>query len=346
MILKDPMQENRKRDHIEMATSAQSSKADIDARFFYEPLLSAHPKQNDQSLATTFLGKQLGAPLWISSMTGGVGEARIINQNLARVAREFKLGMGLGSCRVLLESDQYFEDFNLRPILGDELPFFANLGIAQLENLVLEQKVSRLATLVERLQADGIIIHINPLQEWFQKEGDRLTLSPLETLTRFLSQYHGKVLVKEVGQGMGPMSLKALLDLPIAGIELAGFGGTNFSKLEILRTKAGHTNEYALARVGHTALEMIEMINSFSAANSQYAKKEIIISGGVNDILDGHYYQQTLKNNSVIGFAKRFLDHSENYEQLQKWTEDQIQSLKMARAFLKARSIAEAPCKL
>jgi len=168
MIIKDPMQETRKRDHIEMATNAQTSGAIVDSRFFYEPLLSAHPTQNNSSLETTFFGKNLGAPFWISSMTGGVGEARVINQNLARVAREFKLGMGLGSCRVLLESDQYFEDFNLRPILGDDLPFFANLGIAQLEKLVLQNEIKKIANLVERLEADGLIIHVNPLQEWFQ----------------------------------------------------------------------------------------------------------------------------------------------------------------------------------
>jgi len=345
MIIKDPMQETRKRDHIEMATNAQTSRANVDSRFFYEPLMSAHPQSNVSTLETSIFGKKLGAPFWISSMTGGVGEARVINQNLARVAREFKLGMGLGSCRVLLESDQYFEDFNLRPILGDDLPFFANLGIAQLEKLVLQNEIKKIAHLVERLEADGLIVHVNPLQEWFQAEGDRLTLSPLETLTRFLADYRGKVVVKEVGQGMGPQSLKALLDLPIAGIELAGFGGTNFSKIEILRSKSANEIDQSLAYVGHTSFEMISFLNSLVEKNTAYAKKEIIISGGVSNVLDGHYLQQNLKSNSVIGIAKRFLDHAENYNQLQKWTDDQIQSLKMARAFLKAKPIAEIPCK-
>ena len=338
MVLKDPMQENRKRDHIIMAEEAQHEKGLLDSRFFYEPLLSAHPEILDNSIATTIFGKKLNAPLWVSSMTGGVGEARIINQNLAKVCREFGLGMGLGSCRVLLESDHYFNDFNLRPILGDDLPFFANLGIAQVEKLVLQNKTDLIGAMVEKLSADGLFIHVNPLQEWFQTEGDRLTLSPLETLKRFLAVYKGKVIVKEVGQGMGPESLKALLALPIAGIELAAFGGTNFSKLEMLRGK--NTKGSELSNVGHTAEEMVLMLNSLAASD-----KEIIISGGISDMLDGYYLRSNLKMNSVIGFAKKFLDHAENYNHLQQWTADQIETLKMAQAFLRVRPIMEAPCK-
>ncbi len=345
MILKDPMQENRKRDHIEMASQAQMEKAQVDPRFFYEPMLSSHPVKAENTIATNFLGKNLAAPLWISSMTGGVGEARIINQNLARLAREFSLGMGLGSCRVLLENDQYFEDFNLRPILGHELPFYANLGIAQVEKLVLSENINKISEMVERLDADGLIIHINPLQEWYQPEGDRLSLSPIETITLLIHKFKRKILVKEVGQGMGPQSLKALFDLPIAGVELAGFGGTNFSKLEILRTKADKEASSSLSKVGHTALEMALMINSLLGSNSSYGNKEIIVSGGISDVLDGYHVKETLKLNSVIGFAKNFLDHAEDYEQLKKWTTDQIQMLKMAHAFLKVRPIPEGQWK-
>ncbi len=341
MILKDPMQETRKRDHIEMATLAQMEKAQVDTRFFYEPMLSSHPVNSKNSLSTTFLGKNLAAPLWISSMTGGVGEARIINQNLARLAREFSLGMGLGSCRVLLESDQYFEDFNLRPIIGSDLPFYANLGIAQVEKLVLSNNTNKISDLIDRLDADGLIIHVNPLQEWFQPEGDRLTLSPVESIARLIPKFKKNIIVKEVGQGMGPESLKALLELPIAGIELAGFGGTNFSKLEILRTKENKNSTTSLSKVGHSALEMASMINSLIGSGSHSGARDVIISGGISDILDGYYVRENLKLNSVIGFAKSFLNHAENYELLQKWTADQIQTLKMAKAFLKVRPLPE-----
>lgn len=335
------MQETRKRDHIELTKLAQTSGFEVDSRFFYEPMLAAHPN-SDFDISTTFLGKKIAAPFWISSMTGGVGEARHINQNLAKVCSEFSLGMGLGSCRNLLESDKYFEDFNLRPILGSDLPFFANLGIAQVEELVSLGEVKKIFDIISKLDADGLIIHVNPLQEWFQPEGDRFSKSPIETITKFCEQnssYNKKIIVKEVGQGIGPRSLKALLDLPVHAIELASFGGTNFSKLEVLRSSGIETKGIAaLTKVGHTSIEMIEILNSLLKSNPKYTEKQIIISGGIENFLDGFYLQELLAFTSIIGQAKNFLAHSENYEELKTFTHGQIEGLKMARAFLTVKN--------
>lgn len=349
MISKDSMdikQEERKKDHIDLAVSSQLPRRMVDSRFFYEPLLSAHPASHSAApsdLAFSFLGKTLKAPLWISSMTGGTGEARHINQNLARLCREMGLGMGLGSCRVLLADDadskKYFPDFNLRPVIGKELPFFANLGIAQIETLISRGETQKIVNMTGALDADGLIVHINPLQEWFQPEGDRLNKSPLETLTKLCRSIDTKIVVKEVGQGMGPKSLKALLDLPIAGIELAAFGGTNFTRLEQLRSK--EKKGEAFSRVGHTALEMVEFLNELARGNSAYTKKQIIISGGIENTLDGYYLRENLKYPSVIGQAKNFLIHANNYEELVQFAAEEIAGLKMAKAFLTARPLTQ-----
>ena len=337
VVKKDSMQESRKRDHIELTQKSQTLRSMVDSRFYYEPLLSAHPAI-DSDTSINFLGKKMAAPFWISSMTGGVGEARHINQNLAQVCHEFSLGMGLGSCRALLESDRYFEDFNLRPILGSQLPFFANLGVAQLETLVEQNAINKILDLLNRLDTDGLIIHVNPLQEWFQPEGDKFQYSPLETITKICAGFlHSdkKIIVKEVGQGMGPRSLKGLLDLPIHAIELASFGGTNFSKLELLRSSGVDVKEIeSLAKVGHTSLEMIGFLNNLLAANHKYSEKQIIISGGIENFLDGFYLQEQLNFSSVIGQAKNFLSRSENLEELRAFTASQIEGLKMSRAFL------------
>jgi isopentenyl-diphosphate delta-isomerase len=330
-------QETRKQDHIEMALAAQTTRIEADDRFYYEPLLSGHPSAANQ-LKTIFLDKTMNAPFWVSSMTGGVGPAKHLNQNLARLCREFGLGMGLGSCRVLLNDDTYLNDFKLRPILGEDLPFFANLGIAQVEQLLGERVLeNKLNDLIKKLDADGIIIHINPLQEWFQPEGDRLKFSPLETLEKFCEIFKHKIIVKEVGQGMGPKSLKALLDLPIDAIELAAFGGTNFTKLEQLRDRANQSE--ALVKVGHTAPEMVSMINAIVQGNAEYNKKHIIISGGIDNVLDGYYLRENLKLNSVIGQAKNFLVHADNYDDLRFYTEGIINGYKIAKAFLVAKPI-------
>lgn len=349
MISKDSMdikQEERKKDHIDLAVSSQLPRRMVDSRFFYEPLLSAHPDaQNSIDLSQSFLGKTLKAPFWISSMTGGTGEARHINQNLARVCSAFGFGMGLGSCRVLLSDDadskKFFPDFNLRPLLGKDLPFFANLGIAQVEALIASGETGKITAMIGALEADGLIVHINPLQEWFQPEGDRLKKAPLETLTKLCSLANYKIIVKEVGQGMGPKSLKAILDLPVAGIELAAFGGTNFTRLEQLRSKEKRGE--AFSRVGHTALEMVEFLNELARGNAAYAAKQIIISGGIENCLDGFYLRETLNYPSVIGQAKNFLVHAHNYDDLAQFAAEETAGLKMAKAFLQARPAMQGP---
>ena len=117
---------DRKKDHIDLAFKARAQMDEIDRRFNYEPLMAKHP--SGELPAFDFLGKTMRAPIWISSMTGGTRLAGKINRNLARACNKFGLGMGLGSCRALLESDEHLEDFDLRNIIGTELPFFANLG--------------------------------------------------------------------------------------------------------------------------------------------------------------------------------------------------------------------------
>jgi isopentenyl-diphosphate Delta-isomerase len=113
------------------------------------------------------------------------------------------MGMGLGSCRALLQGNDHLEDFSLRNILGDDLPLYANLGISQVEQLIHSNRVTLIHDLVSRIEDDGLIIHINYLQEWFQPEGDRLRHPPNDTIKRFLYLANYPLIVKEVGQGMG-----------------------------------------------------------------------------------------------------------------------------------------------
>ncbi len=194
-------------------------------------------------------------------MTGGTKMAGIINRNLARACNEFGMGMGLGSCRIIMDDDTYFEDFNMRPIIGDDYPLYANLGVAQVEELLAEGQPERMQKLIDKLKADGLVIHVNPLQEFCQPEGDRFEKPPVETMQELLELADYPVIVKEVGQGMGPESLKALLKLPIEAIEFAAYGGTNFTLVELLRSESVPREFYRpIAYVGHTASEMVDSI--------------------------------------------------------------------------------------
>ncbi len=328
---------SRKQDHIQLAFKSQIERTSLDDRFYYEPLLAGHPTAEDQH-SFTFLGKTMQTPLWVSSMTGGTEYANVINHNLARVARDFGFGMGLGSCRGLLTSDQYLQDFDVRAIIGDDLPLYANLGIAQLEQLFDEQKSVLISDLIHKLKADGLIIHVNPFQEWLQPEGDHFKYPPIDTIKRVLDAFPDlNIIVKEVGQGMGYKSLEALFQLPIMAVDFAANGGTNFAKLELLRSDAQKQEIYSkLANVGHSAEEMVLMTNQIMNDLGERALcKEVIISGGIKDFLDGYYLINKLSSPAIYGQASAFLKHARgDYKELYDYVSTQIEGLKLAKKYL------------
>lgn len=331
--------EDRKRDHIALAFESQTHRNDLDSRFIYEPMLSAHPTM-DSIPKTDFVGKKQKLPMWVSSMTGGTKMAGTINRNLARACLEFGIGMGLGSCRIILDDDTYFHDFDMRGIIGDELPLWANLGINQVEILCMNKEVEKIQRMVARLKADGLIIHVNPFQEWFQPEGDRLQRSAIESVQDLLEQVDFPIMVKEVGQGMGYESLKALLKLPIAAIEFGAFGGTNFAKVELLRNSEQPKELFEpLSFIGHDALQMLEMINSIADEEGDTIQcKQLIISGGIKSFLDGYYLIKKSKLPAIYGQASTFLKYARgDYEQLQDFVKNQVKGLQMAYAFLRVR---------
>ena len=331
------MTEDRKNDHIDLAFSSQADHLLADPRFTYEPLLGS--SENGKIEPFRFLGKTLRTPMWVSSMTGGSTFARIINTNLAMACREFGMGMGLGSCRILLEDTKYYPDFDVRHIMGDDLPLYANIGIAQLEQMTGDKSTDRILEIVSRLKADGLIIHVNPIQEWLQTEGDILVRPPLETIEEFLMLTRLSIIVKEVGQGMGPESISRLMKLPIDAFEMAAYGGTNFAKVELARTSEQKRELFApVSMVGHTAGEMLEMINQAALANDEIKCRQIIISGGIRSFLDGYYYISKSILPAIYGQASAFLRHAcGDYEDLRQFVSGQITGLIFARAFLKVK---------
>jgi len=328
--------ENRKKDHIDLAFKSRTGKTELDERFHYEPMISAHPR--DGLKPFYFLGKTLTAPIWVSSMTGGTKLAGTINRNLARACREFGMGMGLGSCRIIMDDDTYLEDFDMREIIGDDLPLWANLGIAQIEELVRLRKTEQAVSLVEKLQADGLIIHVNPMQEWFQPEGDILSARPIDTIRQFMENFPFPLIVKEVGQGMGPESLRELLRLPLQAIEFAAFGGTNFARVELMRDeRANQALLEPLSFIGESAPEMVDAVNLITGKEKP-ACRELIVSGGIRNFLDGYYLIEKSKMPAIYGMASAFLKHAtEGYEPLKEFVEAQVRGLEMAYAYLRIR---------
>ena len=333
MASKDPTAEGRKQDHIQLAF--QSAVTQQDPRFYYEPIMSGFPKET--TIPISIANKQMQFPIWISSMTGGTDHAAMINKNLARACGEFGLGMGLGSCRQLLYDNARLKDFDVRALMPDQ-PLITNLGIAQIQELEDEKHLHKIKQLVENLQADGLFIHINPLQEWMQPEGDRYHRPPIDTIKHCLDEFDFPIMVKEVGQGMGPRSLEALLQLPLEAIELGAHGGTNFSLLELLRGDDLRKTAFdGVTKIGHGGEEMAQLINAIISRteDDRIKTKHIIASGGISGFLDGYYLMENIDMPCIYAQASVMLKYaSQSYEALSDYIKTQCEGLLMAQAFL------------
>ncbi|MFO8053814.1 MAG: hypothetical protein R6U19_01440 [Bacteroidales bacterium] len=226
----------------------------------------------------------------------------------------------------------------MREIIGQEQPLFANMGIAQLEEMIKQDRLPELHDLVSLLKADGMIIHVNPMHEFFQHDGDHLQHPPLETIRAYLTTADYPVVVKEVGQGMGNESLRALLKLPLEAIEFGAFGGTNFAKVEMQRDpNADNALFDPLAYIGQTAEEMTLMTNQIRKNEPEALKtNKLIISGGIKNFLDGYYLTAISDIPAVFGMASQFLKYAkEDYKGLKSFAQSQIKGFLMAKTYLK-----------
>jgi len=182
-------------------------------------------------LSTRFLGMGLRAPVLIGAMTGGAELARTINRNLAAAAQELGVGMMLGSQRVMLGDDASATaaaaSFEVRDLAPDVL-LIGNIGLAQ----VCESLTPHLAAAQQRVGANAVAVHVNPLQEAMQEGGDTDFTGSLERLGQLANELDYPVMVKEVGHGIGAAAAHRLRGLPIAAVDVAGAGGTSWARVE------------------------------------------------------------------------------------------------------------------
>ncbi|NEP53619.1 MAG: type 2 isopentenyl-diphosphate Delta-isomerase, partial [Moorea sp. SIO3C2] len=184
--------------------------------------------RSEIDISTTFLGKSLGAPLLISSMTGGTEQAKTINFRLAEVAQHYKLAMGIGSQRVAVEKPEVGHTFAVRSIAPDIL-LFANIGAVQLN---YSYGLEECQKVVDLLTADALILHINPLQECIQANGDTNFKGLLDKINGLCSKLTVPVIAKEVGNGISAAMAQKLLEAGVTAIDVAGAGGTSWAKVE------------------------------------------------------------------------------------------------------------------
>jgi isopentenyl-diphosphate delta-isomerase len=219
----------------------------------------------DVATGVTLFGKTLGVPLLISSMTGGTADAQRINRNLAEAAQRQRVAMGLGSQRAGIEKAELQQTFRVRDVAPDIL-LLANLGAVQFN---YGYTVDQCRRAVEMVEADALILHLNPLQEAVQPEGDvnwKGLLRKIEEVCRTLGK---PVVAKEVGWG-------------VSAIDVAGAGGTSWSQVEMHRAPTEHLRRLAGA-FADWGIPTAESLRYCHAARSGLERKDVLLfaSGGI-----------------------------------------------------------------
>ena len=182
----------------------------------------------DVDIAASFLGFDLRAPLLISSMTGGTTRAAEINRRLARGAEAAGIAFALGSGRAMLEDPTLAVTFDVRAV-APNVVLFANLGAVQLNYGVRPDDARRL---VDALQADGLYLHLNPLQEALQQGGDTNFRGLEAKIAAVCAALDVPVIAKSVGSGIAPSTAARLIACGVAAIDVAGAGGTSWARVE------------------------------------------------------------------------------------------------------------------
>jgi isopentenyl-diphosphate delta-isomerase len=220
----------RKRDHIQVNLEQDVQSALFTGFERYRFIHQALPELNlsEIDLTIRLLGKQLQAPLVISSMTGGTERARAINENLARAAQARGIAMGLGSQRAAIEDPSLAPTYQVRHLAPDIL-LFANLGAIQLN---YRYGVDECRRAVEMIEADALILHLNAIQEAVQWGGDTNWAGLLKKIEQVCRALPVPVIGKEVGWGISETVARQLVEAGVAAIDVAGAGGTSWSEVE------------------------------------------------------------------------------------------------------------------
>ena len=230
---------------------------------------------SDVDICTQFLNKTLKAPILISSMTGGTERAKIINCRLAKAAQKYGLAMGVGSQRIAVENPDLADTFAVRSFAPDAV-LLANLGAVQLN---YTYGLSQCSRVVDILQADALILHLNPLQECIQPNGDTKFKGLLDKIKQLCQQLEVPVIVKEVGNGISTAMATKLIDAGVAVIDVAGAGGTSWAKVESQRAENNLQR-----RLGRTFADWgISTADCIVQIRQQYPNLPLIASGGLRN---------------------------------------------------------------
>jgi isopentenyl-diphosphate Delta-isomerase len=234
----------RKKEHLELClTDAVSFKNKTTGFERYDFLHYAISEVDITKInfETKFLRKKINYPFLISCMTGGIDASESINAKLSVAANELNIALGVGSQRQALENKSYHNTYKVIRQNAPNIPILGNIGAAQ---IAMMKNVKDVQYLVNLIEADAMVIHLNPAQELMQPEGDILQKGLLKNIGKFVRFLSVPIFVKEVGSGISKLAAKKLLDVGVSGIDVAGAGGTSWTGVEILRNNENAEHEF------------------------------------------------------------------------------------------------------
>ncbi len=272
--------ERRKDEHLRINLEEDVRSALSTGLARYRFVHQALPEINLEDVRTDLklFGRTLAAPLLISSMTGGTAEGARINRHLAEAAQMVGVALGVGSQRAALETPQAAATFRVRRFAPDVL-LFANLGAVQLN---YGYGVEHCRRAVDMIEADALILHLNPLQEALQPEGDTRFAGLLRKIEAVARALEVPVVVKEVGWGLSPRVARQLANAGVAALDVAGAGGTSWSQVEMHRAPDAHYRALAAAFVDWG----IPTVESLRAVRAAVPHLPVFASGGLRTGVD------------------------------------------------------------
>lgn len=271
---------NRKKDHVDLTITNQTQyhkRTGFDDFYFNHDAL---PEVNfdDISTESSLLGRTFSFPLMISSMTGGYADAGPVNGIIAEFCEQYNLPFGVGSQRVMLEHPEQTDSFSIARKKAPNAFIAANIGGVQ---LIEGWSIEKTRVIIDAIEADALIVHLNPLQEMMQPEGDRNFQGVLKGIESLVKEAGVSIIAKETGAGISGYSAKRLLNAGVQAIDVAGAGGTSWSKVENHR-KSNTEPNYEFDEWGIPTTVCIQQI-----ADLQWERSfELIASGGIRTASD------------------------------------------------------------
>jgi isopentenyl-diphosphate delta-isomerase len=292
---------NRKSEHIRIVRDEDTAAEGVTTAFErfrlpHEALPEIDLRKVD--LRTRVLGRDLKAPILISCMTGGSELAKTVNRRLAAAAQRFGLALGLGSQRAMWKAPELTDTYAVRDVAPDVL-LIGNLGAVQLNYGATALDCERLARAVG---ADALALHLNPLQEAVQPEGD-VDWSDLKSKVAAVAETAKvPIILKEVGSGISRGLARWVRGTKIAAVDVAGAGGTNWAKVESYRARDRFQERLARSFAGWG----IPTADSLEACRQELPDRPIIASGGVRDGIDAA--KAIVLGADLVGLARPFLE--------------------------------------